>query len=781
MNRLRGVWSIARRDFAAYFHGPVGFLLAALFLALQGTVFWIFVRFLGRPDAPPGGLPEIFFGGTMLYWIAVAVVAAAVPMRLLAEERRSGTLETLLTAPIGYGEIVLGKWLAAWTFQVLLWAPTLLYWPFVSSLGATTDAGALAAGYLGTLLVGAAALALGLLASTVSRHQLFAAAGSLVGLFLLLLLGAVAHQVANPAISAVLRRTSLFAMMEDFGRGIVDMRAVGLLVTATALPLLAATRVLGWDRPREGTGGRQRLAPALDAAGAVLVIAVAVLGNVLLDGHAARADWTREALFTLSPKAVSVAESLPGSVSITIFRYPDRRSETDRLIASLLNEVVERLRQHAPDRLSVNVIDPDRAPTRAEQAARAHGISPFEMSEGVVVVTSGQRSRVITRDDLIDEEIDLATGARKLQAFRGEGALVTALLTVTDERAPAVCFSQGRGEPRIDSAEPAGYGTFADDLRRDAYEVRGLERLESLATGGGQGDSCDVLVIAEPQVAFGPAEWASVDRLLESGGAVLLMAGPVFDQSGTGFRQTGGERWLTARAGLRFEDAVVVDPVHGSDVEGPSVWMAREGAYARHPITDRLEGRLTTWSRTRPLRFTPDGAPADQGTGSASRFRAQVIVRSSEDSWAETDLATLRGEADLKLDAGRDQKGPLAVAAAAERPLTGGRRARLVAIGTGRLVTNDRLAGLLVRDFNRDLVLSAVAWLADRQARSGIGPKMVTKMTTNLATNVTTTAAATARPHIEAAAATQAFLLFAVALPLTTLAVGGVVWWRRRV
>jgi hypothetical protein len=260
------------------------------------------------------------------------------------------------------------------------------------------------------------------------------------------------------------------------------------------------------------------------------------------------------------------------------------------------------------------------------------------------------------------------------------------------------------------------------------------------------------------------------------------MAGPVFDQTGAGFRQTGVERWLTAQTGLTFADAVVVDPVHGSDVEGPSVWTAREDAYTRHPITDRIEGRLTTWSRTRPLRFTraaaPTGPPAagrqmDSGT---SPFRVEALVRSSAESWGETDLATLRGEADLKRDGERDEKGPLIVAAAAERPMEGGRRARIVAAGTGRLVTNDRLAGLLIRDYNRDLVLSAVAWLADRQARSGIGPKMVTQTT-----KLPTTTAATIRPQVEAAAATRAFILFCIALPAATLGLGGLVWWRRRV
>ena len=64
--------AVARRELAAYFRAPAGWAVLALFLCLQGIVFWMFVQFLGRPDAPPGGVMEFFFGGTILYWIALA-------------------------------------------------------------------------------------------------------------------------------------------------------------------------------------------------------------------------------------------------------------------------------------------------------------------------------------------------------------------------------------------------------------------------------------------------------------------------------------------------------------------------------------------------------------------------------------------------------------------------------------------------------------------------------------------------------------------------------------
>src|ERR1022692_3716466 len=214
------VGAIWRREWAAYFRSAAGWVVVALFLALQGLVFWMFVQFLGRPDAPPGGVMEFFFGGTILYWIALGLLATVVPMRLLAEEVRSGTIEPLLTAPVSAGEVVLGKWLAALTFYLAAWAPTSLYLVYLRHVGAALDPGPIAAGYLGTVLLGAAVLAVGLLASAVTRNQLVAAALSFVALFVALLIGALEAEVRAPGVASALHRVSFFRVMEDCGHGI---------------------------------------------------------------------------------------------------------------------------------------------------------------------------------------------------------------------------------------------------------------------------------------------------------------------------------------------------------------------------------------------------------------------------------------------------------------------------------------------------------------------------------------------------------------------------------
>jgi len=156
--------AIIRREWAAYFRTPVGWAVLGLFLALQGLVFWMFVQFLARPDAPPGGVMEFFFGGTILYWIALALLVTVLPMRLLAEERRSGTIEPLLTAPVAPIEVVLGKWLGAFGFFAASWAPTLLYVVRMAQVS-EVDWRVVGASYLGVFAVGAGYLAIGTMTS----------------------------------------------------------------------------------------------------------------------------------------------------------------------------------------------------------------------------------------------------------------------------------------------------------------------------------------------------------------------------------------------------------------------------------------------------------------------------------------------------------------------------------------------------------------------------------------------------------------------------------------
>jgi len=748
---LAVIVAIWRRECAAYFRTPAGWAVVALFLFLQGLVFWMFVQFLGRPDAPPGGVMEFFFGGTILYWIAVGLLATVVPMRLLAEELRTGTIEPLMTAPVSPLEVVLGKWAAAVGFYAAAWAPTALTIAYLRALGGALDPGPIWAGYLGTMLLGMAALAIGVLASSLTRNQLVAATLSFVLFLAALLAGALEAEARAPAVAAALRRYSLFRTMEDFGHGIVDSRPIVLLLTVTALALAAATaRVAALRGPAPLAVPRaRRLAPRVSA---LLALLIAGMVNVIAARHFVRGDWTRSRLYALSDETVAILRSLPRPVDATIFLYPKRDSERARTISGLVRELAERCARQAGGKFRVDVVDPDRAPERAEAAARKYGISAFDLGQGAVVFTSGERAKVVTETDLVEPEVD-AEGepGPAMRAWRGEGAFVSAILAVTDEHPPAVCFSRGHGEPDIDGQADGGYATFTEALRGDGYDARALDRLADARTSG-----CTVVVVAEPTSAIPEAELRVLDAFVEGGGSVLAMVGPVFAPGGAAFAHVGIEGWA-ARHGVRLADNLVVDPAHASDVEGPSVWAAGPDNYGRHPITDRLGGRLTFWPRTREAARLDPPVPG---------WLVTPLVRSSAEGWGETDLATIRGEADLNFDAGRDQKGPVSVAVAVQAGGAQGHAAgRIVVLGSGRLVMNVRLSGVTLRDYDQDLVLSAIAWLSGRESRAGVGPK-----------NAARVALAPTAGQVA-----WAFRLFVVVLPLAVLAAGAWVWRRRRI
>jgi ABC-type transport system involved in multi-copper enzyme maturation permease subunit len=236
---------IAGRELRSYFYSPLGYVVLAVFLFLQGIVFWLFLQFLSQPNSPPGAVMQFFFGGTFLFWIALAGVAAASTMRLICEERRSGTIEPLLTAPVTSGEVVLGKYLAALGFFAALWLPTLLYVAILRGYAdARPDWGPILSGYLGTFLEGAALLAVGMLASSLTRNQLIAFIIAFVFAWGLLLVGLLESVVQSEWLRATLRHANLIRQMDDFGRGIVDTRHLVFLLSLTGYCLFVTVKTL---------------------------------------------------------------------------------------------------------------------------------------------------------------------------------------------------------------------------------------------------------------------------------------------------------------------------------------------------------------------------------------------------------------------------------------------------------------------------------------------------------------------------------------------------------
>lgn len=252
---LLNVAAISRRDLQALLGSPVVYL--------AGAAAIVPVSIFGYLSPVTSGQPVSLAG--VFSWVA-AVMAVGTPlvtMRLLAAQEASGALGPVLASPVRFWELVVGKWLAGLALYLAMVAVTLGYVALVSVFqrvhGAATVAGlhlslpavgygAIVTGYLGAILVGAAWVALGLLASSLTRHQVVAAAaGVAVLLALQYLFGAAAGAVAPP-VADVLAYLSASRHAQSFDQGQLALRDVVYFVTLAAGGLFLAAQVAGFRR-----------------------------------------------------------------------------------------------------------------------------------------------------------------------------------------------------------------------------------------------------------------------------------------------------------------------------------------------------------------------------------------------------------------------------------------------------------------------------------------------------------------------------------------------------
>ena len=164
-------------------------------------------------------------------------------MRLIAEERRSGTIELLMTAPVTDAQVILGKYLGALVLYLAMMLCTLQY-PIILMKVSTPDKGPMLSGYLGLFLLGALYLAVGLVASTLTKNQIVAAIGGFATLLSLWLISWMGTSGSSSFISEVLRQLSFIWRYENFAKGLIDTRDILYFVSLIGFCLLFSVRAL---------------------------------------------------------------------------------------------------------------------------------------------------------------------------------------------------------------------------------------------------------------------------------------------------------------------------------------------------------------------------------------------------------------------------------------------------------------------------------------------------------------------------------------------------------
>jgi ABC-2 type transport system permease protein len=239
--------TLTRRELAGFFVSITGYLIIAAVIFLMGQSFVDLLVLLQR-ESTPAPVTRLFFS-TQYFWLILLLATPVITMRLFAQEKYSGTFETLMTTPVSDLQVVLAKFSAAMIFYTLMWLPSLasmlILRRFISNPEAV-DVGMVISTYIGIILLGGLFMSLGCFASALTRNQMIAAMISLtLGFSLFLLSYLPGHlTVSDGWAASVISYVGLFDHLNDFARGLVDSRHVVFYLSTTFLFLFLTLRVV---------------------------------------------------------------------------------------------------------------------------------------------------------------------------------------------------------------------------------------------------------------------------------------------------------------------------------------------------------------------------------------------------------------------------------------------------------------------------------------------------------------------------------------------------------
>ena len=233
---MRNTTAIMQRELLALFCSPIAYVVLCVFLVVTGLLALVTESF--TPGAP-ATLRGTFFWMPFL----LAAVIPAISMRTISDEYRSGTIESLMTAPVSDAQMVIGKYLAAIVFYVIMLACTLVYLVMLMIFG-QPDVGMALLSYLGLLLAGMFFMAFGVFTSSVTRNQIVA---WILGAMPLLLFVALSHWFVNELQGwwrQVFQKINVMRQLDQFNRGLISTEAVVFFLGAAALFLFLTVKVV---------------------------------------------------------------------------------------------------------------------------------------------------------------------------------------------------------------------------------------------------------------------------------------------------------------------------------------------------------------------------------------------------------------------------------------------------------------------------------------------------------------------------------------------------------
>ncbi len=454
-----------------------------------------------------------------------------------------------------------------------------------------------------------------------------------------------------------------------------------------------------------------------------------------------RGDWTAfdraKRVFALSPKTVKYLGELNKPVTVVVL-YAPPQGQKDYAVAESVKELLTRMERRTRYLRveSVNVVS---EPFKAKKLLDKHKVKtdPDAFTNptiggtggGQVFFISDKRKKSVSFNDIAtyalkkEKQKDQAknrskkpqTADYRLQYFSGEEVFLNALITVTQQQQPRVCFTSGHGEASIKGFTAFDLSFAAELLKQQNFETETVDKIS-----GQVPVRCDVLVVAGPRVALAESEVSSIQTYLARGGKLLFMT-RTLDVTGQAWSRSGLEE-LLASYGVRVEDAAAIDsktairglPPRDRTIS-PVSWLVRDGWSAKHPIGQAMRGKVMRVDSPRALVSVPH-----------PNIDTQAILTTQSKgaaAWGERDLFGSTAQYDAK----RDIKSPVAVVMASRELAKKGekkKRARVMVLATHLLVANYKLSPNQPSfDYTKEFVLMAFNWLAEQESLVALAPR----------------------------------------------------------
>ncbi len=421
----------------------------------------------------------------------------------------------------------------------------------------------------------------------------------------------------------------------------------------------------------------------------VLVGTLFILLNFISSHRYFRKDLSRQKITVLSQQTVQTLKTLNDPLRVVVFYQPNHR------LYELIKDQLKEYERISPQ-VKIKYVDPQQDPAETNRIIKEFDIKTGDLdpnNPNLLIVQYGTRHKYLSDTDLADYDNDPGNpmAGSRVKNFKGEGALTSAIINVTQKKQTLIWFTTGHGEKELIPTEQQGLSSLKKILDQQNFSTAAVNLLEKLEIG----PEVKLLIVAGPTHRFTETEIATLDKYLNAGGGLLALLDPM-DASGL---DVFLKQW-----GISVGNNIVVDPQRQLPYVSAANLFVTD--YTDHPIVNKMKTLMTLFPLARSVSPTE---PPPAG------ITATALALTSPAGWGETQTSNER----FQFKEGEDLKGPVSIAAAVERanPV----KTRVVAIGDSDFLINAQIDNV----GNRDLIMGCLYWLTEQEQLIGISPRSV--------------------------------------------------------